>query len=271
MEFLGKRAIPGVEAVSRRTYTRSVEIEGRAGMIEVCKDPDRDSILLHIRIPQPGNLLVVVERIRRIFDLSADPLEIHSQLSRDRRLHRFLSRCPGLRVPGAWDGFEVSVRAILGQHISVKAANKIAGRLVQRHGKRMDYPCGDGVGYLFPSAETLAAADISGLGLTTARCRTVGELARAVLNGTICFDSSIDNNEFLKRLTSLPGVGHWTGQYILMRTQRDPDAFPASDLGLLRAAADAGIADSEASLLREAESWRPWRSYAAMHLWMNGT
>jgi AraC family transcriptional regulator of adaptative response / DNA-3-methyladenine glycosylase II len=267
--YLRNRATPGIEIVDEGSYRRSIEIDGTPGIIEVSRAPRMDCLLLKISDSHSGQLLMAVERVRRMFDLAADPMEITSQLARDPRLARIIPEHPGLRVPGAWDGFELSVRAILGQQISVKAATTIAGRLVRRYGKKIDHPRAGGMNRLYPTPDSLAEADMTGLGLPNGRTRAIRELARAVVRGWIRFDLSIDRDEILKRLTKLPGIGDWTGQYILMRALREPDAFPDTDIGLLRTASGAGIAASSAALLGEAEAWRPWRAYAAMHLWMS--
>jgi len=247
--FLAQRATPGVESVTGEEYRRTISIQGVAGTIAVRPVPDRHVLELQIQFTDPSLLFRIVERTRRIFDLGADPEEIANHLGQDRRLRSLVAANPGLRVPGCWDGFEIAVRAILGQQVSVKAATTFAGRLAERFGEAL--PGGDG--RLFPSANALAHADFAGIGLTQKRVETIRALAQAVVSGDLVFDSTLDPDQFEKKITSLPGIGPWTAQYIAMRLG-EPDAFPGGDLYLRDVA-------------HEAAAWRPWRAYAAMHLW----
>src|SRR5258706_605864 len=190
--------------------------------------------------------------VRRIFDLGADPAEVTGCFKRDERLRVPVRTWPGLRVPGCWDGFEIGVRAILGQQVTVKAASTMAGRLVTAFGS--DGSAGSYEGArLFPTADTLASADLAAIGLTRQRAATIRELAENVALQKIALDNSIDCAEFEQRITTLRGIGPWTAQYIAMRLG-EPDAFPSGDLYLREFA-------------QEAEAWRPWRAYAAMYLW----
>ena len=204
--------------------------------------------------------------MRRLFDLSADPREINAILGADADLAEATAREPGLRVPGAWDGFELAVRAILGQQVSVASATGSAGRLAERYGEPLPAPAG-AVTRLFPTAARLARVDPAELRLPRARAAAIVALARAVAAGELTFEPQGDLDDAVARLTALPGIGEWTAQYIAMRALGEPDAFPAADLGLL-AAARAWMPDATARrLLARAEAWRPWRAYAAMHLW----
>ena len=196
-----------------------------------------------------------------MFDLGADPNEIAARLHLDPLLADRVESMPGLRVPGCWNGFELAVRAILGQQISVSGASTLAGCLVQAFGKPITVA--SPLTHLFPGADVLAQADVAGIGLPESRVETIRSLARALSEGRISFVSVMDVEEFQSRLREIPGIGDWTAQYIAMRALGDPDAFPGGDLGLLRAAA---IGDRR-ELVRRAESWRPWRAYAAMYLW----
>jgi len=168
---------------------------------------------------------------------------------------------PGLRVPGCWDGFELAVRAILGQQVSVAGAGTLAGRLVQAFGTRVSDNTSPT--HLFPKPEQLAEANIARIGLPSARAETIRTLARQAANGQITFDAIQDSDDFRTRLREIPGVGDWTAQYIAMRALGDPDAFPANDLGLIRATSLRTARD----IRQRAEQWRPWRAYAAMYLW----
>jgi AraC family transcriptional regulator of adaptative response / DNA-3-methyladenine glycosylase II len=168
---------------------------------------------------------------------------------------------PGLRVPGCWNGFELATRAILGQHISVKAATALAGRIVETFGQ--PYPLGNGLTHLFPTAQRLAEANLAGMGLPRARAESIRALARAVSNGEITFEGIIDSEAFLTKLSEISGIGKWTAQYVAMRALGEPDAFPFGDVGLLRST----TLKSASQLEHRAEAWRPWRAYAAMYLW----
>jgi AraC family transcriptional regulator of adaptative response / DNA-3-methyladenine glycosylase II len=260
LEFLGPRAIPGVEAVAAGCYRRTIEIQGRRGQIEVRLHERGDALDLRIHFPDAAALIRIVERVRRLFDLRADPAEIQARLAADSLLARRVAQRPGLRVPGAWDGFELGVRAILGQQVTVRGATTLAGRIVRAFGEPLE---SDGLTHVFPSAKALAAADYSQIGLPAARAETIRRLAGAVERGELAFGAVADPALWMERFRALPGIGEWTAQYVAMRALGEPDAFPAGDLGLLRASGAAGPKQLE--LL--AEQWRPWRAYAAMYLW----
>jgi AraC family transcriptional regulator of adaptative response / DNA-3-methyladenine glycosylase II len=264
-EFLALRAIPGVESVSGSAYRRTIAFGSRRGRLEIRPVEGANRLQLHLHFPDPRQLLTIVDRIRRLFDLRADPREIARSLGRDPSLATLVRTFPGLRVPGAWDGFELAVRAILGQQVSVKGASTLAGRLVETFGAHLA-ESQDEIGYLFPTPERLADADVESVGLPKTRGAAIRRLAQAVCRKEIVFDSPAGGEEAVRRLTRLPGIGDWTAQYIAMRAIGEPDAFPSTDLGLLRAAGD-GSPLTPARLLRSAEAWRPWRAYAAMYLW----
>lgn len=270
IKFLGDRAIPGVEIVGKRYYKRSVRVEGTTGIIEVRTAPMDSYVLLSIPSHLSKGLIQTVEGIRRLFDLRADPMEISSHLGRDELLGDAVRSNPGLRVPGAWDGFEIAVRAILGQQVSVKAATTMSGRLVSAFGEAMPTDGGSATGltHLFPTPAALADANLTALGLTKRRAEAICELARAVYDGRLSLGTSRGLDEAVDKLTEQPGVGPWTAHYIAMRALGEPDAFPAGDLVLRKAAAGGkGPALSARELQRRSDVWRPWRSYAAMHLW----
>jgi AraC family transcriptional regulator of adaptative response / DNA-3-methyladenine glycosylase II len=266
MRFLAARATPGVELVEEGSYRRTIEVDGAAGTIDVRQAPDEAHLLVRVQLPAYAGLIGVVERVRRIFDLGADPLRIGEQLRRSPTLRAAIDARPGLRVPGAWDGFELAVRAVLGQQVSVRAATTLAGRLVRTFGRAVE-GSGAGLSHLFPRPATLADADVSSVGLTRARAATVRALAREVAAGALALDASHGLEETVSRLCAVPGIGPWTAHYIAMRAFGEPDAFPSGDLGLRHALARGGSLPSVARLNRLAESWRPWRAYAAMHLW----
>jgi AraC family transcriptional regulator of adaptative response / DNA-3-methyladenine glycosylase II len=214
-------------------------------------------------------LIRAVERVRRLFDLDADGEAIARHLRRDARLQPFVPRGGSLRVPGCWDGFELAVRAVLGQQISVAAATTLSGRLATRFGEPLA-ELTPGVTHLFPLPERLADADLARIGLPRARAATLRGLARAVADGSLALDGSVSVEATVAGLQSLPGIGAWTAQYVALRALGDPDALPASDLGLRRALARDGRPMAERELEHAAQAWRPWRGYGAMALWISG-
>jgi AraC family transcriptional regulator of adaptative response / DNA-3-methyladenine glycosylase II len=273
LAFLRARAIPGVEAVSRDGYARTIEIAGAHGTVAV-RPSAGNALRATIQFPQLSALPAIVARLRRVFDLAADPEVIGAHLAEDPALAPLVAARPGLRVAGAWDGFELAVRALLGQQITVTAAVGIAGRLVATYGKPLaGATLGfDGLTHVFPAPERLAEDDLSTLGLTRSRAAALGSLARAVMADPEIFGPRPSLEEAILKLRALSGVGEWTAQYIAMREMREPDAFPAADVGLMRglmrAMADRkGRRPSPGELLARAERWRPWRAYAAQHLW----
>jgi len=261
LDFLTVRATPGVESVSGEVYRRTISTNGFDGHFEVSFDHHSDALLVRIDFPDPRSLFPIVERIRTMFDLNADWASIVKTLRHDPMLAACLQAEPGLRVPACWNGFELAVRAILGQQVTVKGATALAGRIADTFGKPFAGPAA--LSRLFPTPEVLANAKLTSVGLTTARSETIRTLARAVASGKLKFEGVVDTGEFLRRLCEIPGIGKWTAQYVAMRALAEPDAFPSSDLGLLRAA---GIEDSRHLDIRS-EPWRPWRAYAAMYLW----
>jgi AraC family transcriptional regulator of adaptative response / DNA-3-methyladenine glycosylase II len=270
--FLKARAIPGVELVSDNIYRRTIAIGNNSGVISVAP-ADKNRVDISLRFPDMAALPQIIARVRRVFDLAADPDTIGAHLSLDPLLATLVSTRPGLRIPGAWDGFELAVRAIFGQQITVPAATKLLGKLVAAHGLRLPAAMKDheGLNYLFPAPTRLAKVDLSDLGMPSARTIAVTSLARAILADPGIFSPSAHLEEAIAKLRALPGIGEWTAQYIAMRELREPDAFPAADIGLMRAMATAdGKRPSPAELLSRAERWRPWRAYAALHLWAAG-
>jgi len=265
LSYLAARATPGVEAVVNDSYRRTISWNGSDGYFEVSLDEERDALVARIEFGDPQLLFFIVERIRAMFDLNADWATIVHALKSDPMLAPAMEADPGLRVPGSWNGFELTVRAILGQQVTVKGATALAGRLAAKFGKPFSGP--DGLTHIFPTAEVLADSKLAGVGLTGARAETVRALARAVASGKIDFQGVVDTETFLERLCEIPGIGKWTAQYVAMRALREPDAFPSSDLGLLRALKRKSYRELES----RAEAWRPWRAYAAMYLWRTGS
>ena len=263
--FLGPRTIPGVESVDGTRYRRAIELDGVVGMLEVRPDPKVAQLVLRVRIRETSGLGGVVEGVRRIFDLRANPLQIATDLSQDPELTRLVEKRPGIRIPGAWDPFELAVRAVLGQQVTVKGATTLAGRLVRSFGKPLG-ECGLApLTHLFPTPEVLAEADVSSIGIPRARAATIRRLASDVAAGKLSLYGVVRTEDVRQVLLEIPGIGDWTVQYIAMRALGEPDAFPASDLGLRSALPGARL--SAAALARRSECWRPWRAYAAMWLW----
>jgi AraC family transcriptional regulator of adaptative response / DNA-3-methyladenine glycosylase II len=265
LAFLSARATRGVEQVAGDAYRRSFRLGDTAGWLEVRAVQGRHELRVSIHHTGPLVLIRLAQRLRAIFDLEADPVEIARSLGADPALRPALRALPGVRLPGTWDGFELAVRAILGQQVSVAAATTLAGRLAAAFGDKLpaDMVSADGgPALLFPEPAALAEADLRSTGLTGARAQAVRALAEAVASKRLALEPSPDPSATIAQLTELPGVGPWTAAYIAMRAMREPDAFPATDLGLRRA-----LDVSAVELARRAESWRPWRAYAAMLLW----
>jgi AraC family transcriptional regulator, regulatory protein of adaptative response / DNA-3-methyladenine glycosylase II len=268
--FLKTRAIPGMEIVDNDTYARTVEIEGRIGSVEVSHLPRHQSLSVTIRFPEVKALPAIVGRIRRVFDLGADIQTIDEHLSRDPLLAPLVAARPGLRAPGGWDGFELAVRAILGQQITVIAARRLAEQLVAHHGKRVPAARATHpeLTHVFPTAAALARIESIGVGMPAARERSLKALAEAASSDPNLFSPHSTIDSAIDRLRTIRGIGEWTAHYIALRAMREMDAFPSTDIGLLRGMAriDASCA-TPACLETHAESWRPWRAYAAQHLW----
>jgi AraC family transcriptional regulator of adaptative response / DNA-3-methyladenine glycosylase II len=268
--FLRARAIQGVEMVEDGRYLRTVEVDGAIGSIAVTHLPKQQSLEVGIRFPNVKSLPAIVARVRRLFDLGADIETIDEHLSADPALARLVAQHPGLRAPGGWDGFEIAVRAVLGQQISVIAARRLAGELVKRHGRSVprSFRIHPALSHVFPVAKRLASVFSIGLGMPAARLATLKATAEAVVADPNLFRPFGGIDETIGRLKSIRGIGEWTAQYVALRAVREMDAFPATDVGLLRGAASLdGTTVTPANLLSRAESWRPWRAYAAQHLW----
>ncbi len=263
--FFATRAVPGVESVDARGYRRILATrEGGTALVAVSALPGEHALELRVRGASPSELFHVAAAARHAFDVAADPGLVGQALGSDPLLGPLVKKRPGLRVPGAWDPFEVAVRAVLGQQVSVAAARTLAGRLVVRAGRALQPAEGD-LRYAFPDAGALAGASLDGLGITGARVRALHGLARAVAEGRLDFGGPSD--EVTAALAALPGFGAWTAQYVALRGLGEPDAFPEGDLVLRRMAAGGAAPLSTRALATLAEGWRPWRAYAALHLW----
>lgn len=285
ISFFADRAIPGVEVVHEGHYLRSVTENGEHGIIDIFDDGDQLQLTLYGG--DTRTLLALVQKVRAMFDLDASPEDVGAWLCRDPFLRRLWKQQPGIRVPGAWDGFELTVRAILGQQISVAAATTLSGRIAKRYGEKIKgtkikgtvtsgTPASEGVPEVtvpiptltFPGPEKLHRARLKDLGIIGSRADTIRRVAAAVVDGTVSFDYAQEPDAFCRSLTALKGIGDWTAQYVAMRALKYPDAFPHADLGLLRAFDAPGKERLKpAELKARAERWRPWRAYAALLLW----
>ncbi len=275
LDFLRTRALPGVEVVDADAYLRVIAPlgDGEPGAwLRVARWAGNSHALqLQLHGAPPSRLLEIVGRVRRMFDLDADPRTIATALSASPRLRPLLRRHPGLRVPGGWDGFEIAMRAVIGQQVSVAGARTVAARLAQRFGEPLATTPAPGLTHLFPSPQALADADLADIGLTRARAQTLRTVARAVIDGQVDFRRESTLDDFVARWTALPGIGPWTAHYIAMRALGHPDAFPADDLVLQRALPGDGSRLSGRALDAQSQAWRPWRAYAAIHLWRDAT
>ncbi len=266
LAFLAVRAIPGVESITADSYSRSIDLHGQRGEFELKFIAGKNTAILAIQFPDSRQLLAIVDQVRKLFDLRANSSDIEQHLARDKLLAPLLRANPGLRVPGCWNGFEVAVRSIVGQQVSVKAASTLMARIAASHGVPYQ-STNSGLTRLFPSASVLVEADLSGLGITGQRIAAIRDIARLVLNGELVIDGSMPTEQFAERICQIKGIGEWTAQYIALRALNDPDAFPHGDLILQRAAGKAGKALTAKQLLARAENWHPWRAYAVMQLW----
>jgi AraC family transcriptional regulator of adaptative response / DNA-3-methyladenine glycosylase II len=264
--FLARRATPGVEVVDGDAYRRSIDAEGVAVGLEVRRVSKDNCLRLDVRATRPVDPTPIVARVRRLFDLDCDPRRIAEHFARDARLAAIVRKYPGLRLPGAWDPFEMAVRAILGQQVSVSGASTLAGRVAKTFGTpaSVDLP---GVTHLFPTARRLADAGIERLGVPTARATAIRTLAQSIANKSLVLDGGQELDATVRTLRAMPGIGPWTAQYIAMRALHEPDALPAEDLGLTKALEHDGKKLKPAEIIRRAEAWRPFRSYAVIHLW----
>ena len=271
LEFFAGRATPGVESVTGSSYQRTISSAGKHGVISVSPQKKSAYLTLTLTCVDTGALFEIVQRSREVFDLDAPIDEITTTLKRDETLKSLIAKSPGIRVPGAWDGFELTIRAILGQQISVKAATTLAGRIANQYGEKLSFDSTDtGLSRIFPSAERLMRARFNNIGMVNSRAETIRRVAAAVVDGELNFDIAQEPEGFCKSLTAIKGVGDWTAQYVAMRVLKNPDAFPSTDLGLLKAVGSIGGKGGHATpkeVVGRAEAWRPWRAYAALLLW----
>ena len=273
LEFLEVRAIPGVEQVVSDVYQRVIQIGDKSGMILVSagnRNNSRPVIKVKTAFPELNKLHYISEKIISLFDLDAPAEEIDKYLKKDPLLKSSIQKNGGLRVPGCWDQFELCIRAILGQQISVKGATTISGRIVEKYGKEYIGPVFNDnhqKWFTFPKPSVLKDAGFEGLGLTKSRIATIKSLATAVYSKKIDFEQHTESDIMVNQLKEIKGIGDWTAQYIAMRALRDPNAFPASDLGLIKAVSTTSEKIKPKYLEKLSQKWTPWRATAAMYLW----
>lgn len=267
LRFFAARALPGVEEVADGVYRRSVRLGDESGVVEIRAVPGETGVRVLWPASSSRSLLTLASRAGRLFDLAADVTTIRAHLRRDPVLAAAIPPA-GIRVPGAWDPFELGVRALLGQQISVAAARTLAGRLVSRCGAPLPGRPRGTITHLFPTPAAVAGAELSRIGLTRARTAALLGFATAVASGELDLTIAASLDQQVARLTALPGIGEWTAHYLAMRALGDPDAFPAGDLGLRRALGRDGRLATPGELAKRAERWRPWRAYAVIALWM---
>ena len=243
------RTVDGLERIDGATYHRSVRVGDDVGSVTLV--PGDDHVSLGVDLPVGTGLGPIISGARRLFDLAADPDAVDVHLAKDPVLVRRVADFPGVRVPGCWSGFEAVVRAVIGQQISVAAARTILGRIVAEHG-----------GGAFPEPAQLVDAPLEALGVISRRAETIRDVARRAVDGELALDGCLDHDDLVESLVAVPGIGPWTASYVALRSG-EPDAFPAGDLHLRRVL---GVR-TEREALDRAEAWRPWRAYAAMHLW----
>lgn len=263
--FLAARAMAGVEAVSDGAYLRTIRLGARTGWIRVTDAPKKRALRVELTHSLTPVLPALLGRLRHLFDLSARPDIIDAQLAQDPLLAQAVAKHPGLRVPGAFDGFELAVRAVLGQQVTVKAATTIAGRFAAAFGDAIDTPHAE-LSHLAPSSARITRAtvdDIASLGIIQARARSIIAIAEEIESGRLRLEPGAPPEATIAQLVALPGIGTWTAHYIAMRALRWPDAFPKEDIALRNALG--GVTAARAEEL--SQSWRPWRSYALLHLW----
>lgn len=266
LNFLKVRAIPGVEQVTDEKYVRTIVIGNsaetqQAGRLIITHDPDKLCLQVYIEIDSACHLMMVLEKVKRLFDLMADPIDIIQNLQADQQMAKMVAQNPGQRVPGSWEPFEIAVRAIVGQQISVRAATTVMGRIASTHGRQTDY------GLVFPDASVLSQIDVTRLSMPLKRAQTIKDMSQAIVDGLIDFTIGSDPTNLIHQLKNIKGIGPWTAQYIAMRALSDPDAFLEGDLVLLKVAKQILQIETDKELIKRSKQWQPWRAYACMHLW----
>lgn len=268
LEFFKLRQLAGVEQVDENSYLRTFTLENSSGWFKVCKVSEKNALKLTVVIDDISKLGELIKRVRRIFDLDADMTLIHSHLSTDSLLNPIIKQNTGIRLPGCWDIFEFSIRAILGQQVSVKAATTLAGRITAKYGTALntEHPT---LKLCFPSHQQLKNADFSQMGLTQSRIDTLNRWIAFFTKQPDLFTHYQSLETLEKQLTAIKGIGPWTVNYIAMRGLSDPNAFPASDLGVIKALSATNQKLTPKQIVARAEKWQPWRAYATIYLWLS--
>lgn len=267
LAFLNKHMIKGVEYINDEFYSRTLHIGKHRGWVKVTHIPSKSALLVEFTHSLIPVLPVLLRHLRNLFDLNARPDLIATHLMKDKKLKKSVNKNPGLRVPGAFDGFEMAIRAILEQQITVKAATTIACRFAETFGEAIDTPFAD-LTHLAPTPERIAkttVTDITKLGIMSTRAKSIIALAQAYVSGELQLEVGVNPELMIKQLVALPGIGSWTAHYIAMRALRWPDAFPKEDIAIRNNLG--GVTAKQAEELSQA--WRPWRSYAVLHIWKN--
>jgi AraC family transcriptional regulator of adaptative response / DNA-3-methyladenine glycosylase II len=267
LEFLKARALQGIESFADDEYHRTVQLGEHTGWLCVRHEPDNRALAVEFTHSLTPVLAALLGRLRNLFDLDARPDLIVDQLGQDKMIGTLVQQHPGLRVPGAFDGFELAVRAILGQQVSVKTATTLAGRFVQAFGDKIETSCAELV-RLSPSSERIAQTSVDSiakLGIVSTRAHSIIAMARACVSGKLRLDAGNNPDETIAQLVTIPGIGPWTAHYIAMRALRWPDAFPKEDAAVRNNLG--GVTPKQAEAMSYA--WQPWRSYAVLHLWKN--
>ncbi len=261
IDFLAAHILPGVETIRDRTYARVLRLPHGLGVMALTLHDDR--VDCELELADLRDTAVAIGRARRMLDLDADPVSIDTVLGADPALRDLVAAAPGLRVPSHVDGFEVAVRTIVGQQVSVAGANTVLGRHVPTRGTPVDFALAESFGltHAFPKAEAFAEADPATMGMPQSRARTIIDLSQAVADGKLELDPGVDREAVREQLLSMRGIGPWTADYIAMRALANPDILLTTDLVLKRELERRGITAGDT------ERWRPWRSYAGMHLW----
>ena len=262
LHFFGTRAIEPVEWVHSDSYSRTLSIDGNSGILKIRHNPDQQSLSVEIPASLTNSTTNIVRTVGRVFDLEADSKAISGILNKDPSIGKVVKKYPGIRLPGAWSWFEIAMRAVLGQQITVRAARTIAGRIVQKFGTAIGTEA-----RLFPTAEQILDAPLNGFGIPARRAETLRMLAKATVEKQIP-EPGLPLEEIIRRFCDLPGIGPWTAHYIALRAFGETDVFLPRDVGLRKAAARLiGKELTDIELIKYAERWRPWRSYAVLYLW----
>lgn len=269
LNYLEVRSSPGVELIKGNSYRRAIKHQDSPGVLLVQPHPRRNALIARLEGAVHEHAAALTSPIRQMFDLDRNPGDLQAGFAEDPWLSQLVTEYPGIRVPGTWSVFELVVRTIVGQQVSVKGATTIMGRIIERAGMRLDLPSEQHLFWEFPTPIALADADLNGVGMPGRRIAAVQNFARAVANGAVCLCDPVRNVVAIRTaLLNCPGIGPWTVEYAAMRALRDTDAWPENDLVLMQA-----IANRHPALLRpgqrneHAERWRPWRAYAAMLIW----